>query len=55
MISHEDMIEELFDLGSLTKRENSFLTSLYDRLSRGSKLSEAQVEKLEQIYKERGR
>ena len=46
-------IEELADLGSLTKWEEAFISTLTARIDTDTPLTEDQIRKLEQIYNER--
>lgn len=46
----QEKIEECFDNGTLTKWEDSFLTSLAGKLSHGWSLSEREEELLEGIH-----
>lgn len=47
------MVEELLDLGNLTKWEMGFVESLSEKLDKGLRLSEREQEKLEEIHKAR--
>lgn len=50
-MSHQEMVEELLDLGNLTKWEENFLASLAEKLTDADyRLSEREAEKLEEIY-----
>lgn len=47
------MVEELFDLGNLSRWEDSFLVSVSDKLDRDIPLSEREEEKVREIYREK--
>jgi hypothetical protein len=42
-------VEEMLDVGSLSKWEYSFLIAIADKLDRGQSLSEREFEKLDEI------
>lgn len=49
-----EKIDELLDLGNLTKWEANFLENLSDKVDRAERpLTEGELEKLEEIYRER--
>lgn len=52
-MSPNEMVEELMDLGNLTKWEASFLISVGNKLEWGEDLTETELEKLTEIYRER--
>lgn len=47
------LVDELLNLGNLTRWEESFLVSLSDKVDRNIPLSEYEEDKLEEIFKER--
>lgn len=49
----EDMIEELANLGNLTRWEASFIVDIGNKLEWGRDLTETELKKLEEIYHER--
>jgi hypothetical protein len=50
-----ESVDELLDIGSLSKWEYSFLTSVGSQMDRGWDLTEDQLTKLEEIIEEKGR